>query len=261
MQPVTIAVELIIQEYFSEDYETRRLQITSELQRVAGLLADGQVGDEADIPIFVCTSAFPSVPCQLHIFEPRYRLMIRRCFESGSRQFGMCEPVGSQNSQFADIGTILFIRNVEYLLDVWSLIDTIGGRRFRVISRGMTDGYNRANVCFFSDDHETGDQEMQELQDLCNEVYASAQMWFRSLPGLLKDRVTSYYGEMPAYDINSDPQSKSDGPDWVWWVFGALQGQFDAPQVLSSCKLRDRLVIVQQILNEQSSTVQLCRPQ
>jgi hypothetical protein len=126
MQSVTIAVELVIQEYFSEYYETRRLQITSELQRVAGLLADGEVGDEADIPIFVCTSAFPSVPCQLHIFEPRYRLMIRRCFESG-----MCEPVGSQNSQFADIGTILFIRNVEYLPDGRSLIDTIGGRRFR----------------------------------------------------------------------------------------------------------------------------------
>ena len=43
----------------------------------------------AEIPIFVCTQAFPGIPCPLHIFEPRYRLMIRQCMESGMRQFGM----------------------------------------------------------------------------------------------------------------------------------------------------------------------------
>ncbi|TMS17817.1 LON peptidase N-terminal domain and RING finger protein 2 [Larimichthys crocea] len=36
-----------------------------------------------DIPIFVCTVAYPGVPCPLHIFEPRYRLMMRRCMETG----------------------------------------------------------------------------------------------------------------------------------------------------------------------------------
>lgn len=45
-----------------------------------------------DVPIFVCTLAFPSQPCPLHIFEPRYRLMVRQCMESGSKQFGMCVP-------------------------------------------------------------------------------------------------------------------------------------------------------------------------
>lgn len=42
------------------------------------------------IPIFICTMAFPGVSCPLHIFEPRYRLMIRQCMEAGTRQFGMC---------------------------------------------------------------------------------------------------------------------------------------------------------------------------
>lgn len=43
-----------------------------------------------NIPIFVCTMSFPGVACPLHIFEPRYRLMIRRCQETGTRRFGMC---------------------------------------------------------------------------------------------------------------------------------------------------------------------------
>lgn len=34
--------------------------------------------------------AFPTVPCPLHIFEPCYRLMIRRCIETGTNCFGMC---------------------------------------------------------------------------------------------------------------------------------------------------------------------------
>lgn len=48
-----------------------------------------------NVPIFVCTMAYPTVPCPLHIFEPCYRLMIRRCMETGTKQFGMCisDPV------------------------------------------------------------------------------------------------------------------------------------------------------------------------
>ena len=30
------------------------------------------------------------MPCPLHVFEPRYRLMMRRTIETESRSFGMC---------------------------------------------------------------------------------------------------------------------------------------------------------------------------
>lgn len=43
-------------------------------------------------PIFVCTLAFPGMPTILHVFEPRYRLMIRRCIESDTPRFGMVLP-------------------------------------------------------------------------------------------------------------------------------------------------------------------------
>ena len=54
---------------------------------------DGSGGNPSgvrEIPVFVCTMSFPNIPCPLHVFEPRYRLMIRRCMESGTREFGMC---------------------------------------------------------------------------------------------------------------------------------------------------------------------------
>lgn len=53
--------------------------------------------DNTYLPVFVCTNAFPLVSCPLHVFEPRYRLMIRRCIDSGMRRFAMishsCPPM------------------------------------------------------------------------------------------------------------------------------------------------------------------------
>ncbi|KAI9785851.1 MAG: hypothetical protein M1816_008178, partial [Peltula sp. TS41687] len=46
-------------------------------------------GERLDTPLFVCTLSYPSMPTFLHIFEPRYRLTIRRAVETGNRKFGM----------------------------------------------------------------------------------------------------------------------------------------------------------------------------
>lgn len=58
-----------------------------------------------EVPIFVCTTAFPTIPCPLHVFEPRYRLMIRRSMETGTKQFGMC--IADDLKGFADYGCML----------------------------------------------------------------------------------------------------------------------------------------------------------
>merc|ERR1719356_232784 len=103
------------------------------------------------IPVFVCTMSFPNIPCPLHIFEPRYRLMIRRAMESGTRAFGMSCRINDA-APFADYGTMLEIRDVQYFQDGRSVIDTIGGRRFRVLSRSERDGYDTARVEFIQDE-------------------------------------------------------------------------------------------------------------
>lgn len=41
---------------------------------------------------------------------------------------------------------MLFIRSVHFLPDGRSVVDTIGGKRFRVLSRGMKDGYSTADI-------------------------------------------------------------------------------------------------------------------
>eukprot|EP00747_Dinoflagellata_sp_TGD_P220599 gnl/TRDRNA2_/TRDRNA2_92557_c0_seq1.p1 gnl/TRDRNA2_/TRDRNA2_92557_c0~~gnl/TRDRNA2_/TRDRNA2_92557_c0_seq1.p1 ORF type:complete len:716 (-),score=134.60 gnl/TRDRNA2_/TRDRNA2_92557_c0_seq1:63-2165(-) len=113
------------------------------------------------LPIFVCMLALPSQPCPLHIFEPRYRLMMRRAVTSGLRRFGMClpmrgDPEYAQNG-FSRMGTVLFIREIRMLPDGRSLVDTIGERRFRVIESSERDGYAVARVEYLDEAFAAGD--------------------------------------------------------------------------------------------------------
>ncbi len=101
-----------------------------------------------NMPLFVCSLAYPSMPCFLHIFEPRYRLMIRRAIESGESKFGMImynrrnEPQGELgNVSFMLYGTLLSVHSMQLMPDGRSLIETRGLSRFRVKDHGLLDGY------------------------------------------------------------------------------------------------------------------------
>lgn len=48
-------------------------------------------------------------------------------------------------------GCILEIRHIQFFHDGSSVLDTTGGKRFRVISKGHKDGYNTAVVEFLVD--------------------------------------------------------------------------------------------------------------
>ncbi|GAU97987.1 hypothetical protein RvY_09195-2 [Ramazzottius varieornatus] len=96
--------------------------------------------EEMEVAIFVLNAAYPGMPFSLHVFEPRYRLMMRQAMESGSRIFGMCEYTGSRGETFADIGTMLYINHLEHTEDGRCFVSAIGQRRFKVLSRGMRDG-------------------------------------------------------------------------------------------------------------------------
>lgn len=106
-----------------------------------------------NVPLFIVSLAFPYMPTFLHVFEPRYRLMIRRAIESGDRKFGMVmynsrgEAQGSLGStQFMQYGTLLHIVNMQLMPDGRSLIESIGVSRFKINGWNMLDGYVVGNV-------------------------------------------------------------------------------------------------------------------
>ncbi|KAJ3223741.1 hypothetical protein HDU81_008985 [Chytriomyces hyalinus] len=65
------------------------------------------------IPIFPVSLAFPGTRQEFHMFEPRYRVMVKECLETGS-PFGLCLPKRSFNPfepqlRFSKIGSAVSI--------------------------------------------------------------------------------------------------------------------------------------------------------
>jgi len=121
--------------------------------RAAALKAEEQAGDNVlSTPLFICTLSLPAMPTFLHVFEPRYRLMMRRVIE-GNKQFGMVMYNRTSAVQgdlgatpFLEYGTLLEIVNYELLRDGRSFIESRGIGRFKIRAHGMLDGYNVGRV-------------------------------------------------------------------------------------------------------------------
>uniref|UniRef100_A0A8C8RED2 LON peptidase N-terminal domain and ring finger 1 n=1 Tax=Pelusios castaneus TaxID=367368 RepID=A0A8C8RED2_9SAUR len=196
-----------------------------------------------NIPIFVCTMAFPGISCPLHIFEPRYRLMMRRCQETGTKMFGMC--MYESEKSFTDYGCMLEIQQMEFLADGRSLVDTVGRRRFRVLRRGHRDGYNTADIEYLEDEKVEG-EELADLQQLHECTYQLAQRFCEHGDAALR-QILMNRGPLP--EKEEDIQAPKDGPAWCWWLISILP--LDPPDQLrlfSSTSLQDRLTQLQHIV-------------
>ncbi|EAW89885.1 LON peptidase N-terminal domain and ring finger 3 [Homo sapiens] len=231
-----VIMEELIAKFLPEELKERRKLYEEEMEELSNL--------NKNVPIFVCTMAYPTVPCPLHIFEPCYRLMIRRCIETGTRQFGMC--LGDPVKGFAEYGCILEIRNVQFFADGRSVVDSIGKRRFRVLHQSQRDGYNTADIEYIEDQKVQG-EDCAELMGLHNCVYQQASLWFHSLKLSLKNRILNHFGPMPEKD--ADPQMNPNGPAWCWWMLAVLPLESRAQlPFLAMRSLKDRLNGIRRVL-------------
>lgn len=234
---ITQVLDNIIKQYLSREHSERLKLHTEETKELSDLTKN--------VPIFVCTMAYPTVPCPLHVFEPRYRLMIRRCMETGTRQFGMC--ISDPQKGFVDYGCMLQIRSVHFLPDGRSVVDTIGGKRFRVISRGMRDGYSIANIQYLEDMKVNEEEDLEKLQVLHDQVYDQARKWFQNLENRFRNQILQHFGPMP--EREADIQATPNGPACCWWLLAVLpvDPRYQL-SVLSMTTLKERLVKIQHIL-------------
>ncbi|XP_050998383.1 LON peptidase N-terminal domain and RING finger protein 3 isoform X2 [Acomys russatus] len=231
-----VIMEELIAKFLPEELRERRRLYEEEMEELSNL--------NKNVPIFVCTIAYPTVPCPLHIFEPCYRLMIRRCIETGTKQFGMC--LGDPVKGFAEYGCILEIRNVQFFADGRSVVDSVGKRRFKVLHQGQRDGYNTADIEYIEDQKVQG-EDCAELMGLHNCVYEQASSWFHSLKTSLKNRILNHFGPMPQKD--EDPQVNPNGPAWCWWTLAVLPLESRAQlPFLAMRSLKDRLNGIRRIL-------------
>ncbi|XP_036338305.1 uncharacterized protein LOC118748106 [Rhagoletis pomonella] len=236
-RPVTKFLEAAMKRFIPDNYETRFRQ---------------EIDLEPSVPVFICTTAFPYVPCPLFVYEPRYRLMVRRAVESGEKQFGIVQP-NSGKSRYFDVGTMLDIRDCVLLGDGCSILSTVGCKRFKILARNEKDGYETAKVEYIYDET-IPDEMVKTVNNMHAIVLGKAIDWFESLSTELKQEILQSLGEMPAVEENWE--TIADGPAWAWWIIALLPlNQQLKVDILATTSLEKRLRAIEKTLDYMSGTL------
>ena len=156
-----------------------------------------------ELPLFPLNVVlFPGMPLPLHIFEPRYRLMIERCLD-GDSTFGVAQIVegqeGASDTIPAPIGCAAEIIEVAPLADGRLNVQTLGTRRFEILSLREQDDY-LVGTCQWLEDEPLD----EGLLRVAMRVRALLSRYFDSL-----SLSTELPTELGALDVPQDPYALS----------------------------------------------------
>ncbi|MFO0104110.1 MAG: LON peptidase substrate-binding domain-containing protein [Cyanobium sp.] len=162
-----------------------------------------------ELPLFPLPDVvlFPQEVLPLHIFEPRYRMLLRTAMAE-DRRFGVIrwDP---QERRMADVGCCAEIIHCQTQEDDRSNIVTMGQQRFRVLDIVREAPFRVGLVSWIEDEHENDSQGVSDLADQVREA--------------LKDVV-----ELTAKLIGKPAQLPSDLPDLprelAFWIGSHLGG-------------------------------------
>ncbi|KAK7301521.1 hypothetical protein RJT34_12387 [Clitoria ternatea] len=162
---ISVTLKNIIQKNFPEEYVEREQE------------HDGLINLGVDtLPLFVMDVVIPCQRFPLNIFEPRYRLMVRRIME-GNHRMGMV-IIDSSTGSLAEFACEVEITECEPLPDGRFYIEIESRRRFRIIRSWDQDGYRVAEVEWMQDIMPPeGTRDRDILQELTNNAAESARSY------------------------------------------------------------------------------------
>ncbi|KAL1925782.1 uncharacterized protein VTP21DRAFT_665 [Calcarisporiella thermophila] len=183
-QPTNHVLKSLIEAFFPKQIHERRTQLEAELRT-------------DQVPLLVYSVVFPGHACFIHIFEPRYRLMLRRCLAA---KIGFGFILRDQDTGYVDYGTMLRIDNVQIFPDGRALLRATAEGRFRVVERAVTDGYDTATVVPVEDDPEftKPSANINEASEQVEKLLRFVRRYFQVIPASLAQRLELQYGPVPA---------------------------------------------------------------
>jgi len=181
---------------FAEAYAARKLAIEGLLNST-----------DAYVPVFVCSLAFPRTPIFLHIFEPRYRLMIHRAMQ-GNKKFGIALPTRNGRG-YMEYGTMIDITSVQAVRSTHEepgglpryLVQGVGTFRFKVKERAVVDDYNIALVERLEDEDDElvpADPEEESVASLMTYCLSHVQAVLSQMTLVERRQFAASHGEMPS---------------------------------------------------------------
>lgn len=171
--------------------------------------------DVRELPLFPLPEVvlFPGRPLPLHIFEPRYRMMINTVMDA-DRRFGVVlfDP---EKGEPAKVGSCAEVLQMQRLPDDRLMILTVGQQRFRVLDYVRHKPFRVGLVEWIEDQPTTEDP-----GELVDQVSTLLQDVVRLSAKLMERNV-----ELPE-NVPTTPTELS------YWIAGNFQGAVDEQQAL-----------------------------
>lgn len=237
---------------------------------------------ERFLPLFVCTLSFPSMPTFLHVYERRYRNMMRRIMASGERKFGMVTYNRGNRTQgnlgrapFLQYGTLLAVDRFELLPDGRSLVIGRGLSRFKVTKSEIQDGYH-VGLTERIDDVSITEEENQEFIETSRAADSSSSASDGDTADMPLEAMSTQ--QLFGLGVNFVRKQRNEGVEWLhprvllaygnlptdpalfpWW-FASL---FPVPEddkyaLLSTTSVRERLKIIAGSIKKLEGRLSVC---
>jgi Lon protease-like protein len=205
-----------------------------------------QVVEGRELPMFPLGSVLlPGMGLPLHLFEPRYRVMMHDLEQSNSQEFGVVliergSEVGGGDTR-GQVGCRAVIAQAEEQADgSWVLI-AVGTERIKVLAWLPDDPYPRASVVAWPDDRT--DQQLDQA------LIEGAERLAR--------RVAALAVEMGAQGLLADSQLSADPSSRVYELATmAPLGALDRSRLLCAPDLPTRFELLIEMLEEQELLLQ-----
>lgn len=171
--------------------------------------------DVRELPLFPLPEVvlFPGRPLPLHIFEPRYRMMINSILET-DRRFGVLLFDPSTGSP-ASVGSCAEVLQVQRLPDDRMNVLTLGQQRFRVLDYVRQTPF-RVGLVQWIEDTPTS----EDPKDLMDEVLQ-----------LLKD-VVRLSAKLTEREMELPEELPTTPTELSYWIAGNFQGAVEEQQML-----------------------------
>lgn len=191
-----------------------------------------------ELPLFPLNVVlFPGMQLPLHIFEPRYRLMIKRCLEN-DRTFGVALIVEGEEGQMGTVpaptGCSCEIMEASALPDGRMNLLALGRRRFHIVHMREMDDYLMGEIEWL-DDEPSGmeaSSHARKVQELLKRYLAS-----------LTDNTELVKMTLADLEIPDDPYALS------MWVASLLAlSNEQKQQLLMLTSTTDRLQVEHELL-------------
>ncbi|XP_006651544.1 LON peptidase N-terminal domain and RING finger protein 1 [Oryza brachyantha] len=239
--PISVTLSNIIQKNFPEEYAERKSEY--ETMTYAGVDL---------MPLFVMDVVLPCQKMALNIFEPRYRLMVRRIME-GNRRMGMV-AIDSATGTVADCGCEVEIMECEPLPDGRFYLEVEGSRRFRILRSWDQDGYRVAEIEWLQDiSLPEGSQERKDLMERANAASELAKTYVRRARELARPARRTRQLDLESMPGPQDPENFS------FWLVNLIN--LRPSDRLDLLRLRDTRERISRTLRLLGDAEQICRVQ